>query len=130
MMPPGPDLARRNRVVVAERCGWPHGTVEVCEWLEQQYPGWRVSWLDANDIRGWERPAGWCATRDDVSLPGGDELRRLPEDGVPRDPYVFGASVAELTERITVMAGRIAVQAAEREALMRWAHSRPRTGLG
>jgi hypothetical protein len=127
MRPVDPDLARRNRVVVAERTGWPAGAVETCERLEAEHPGWMVSWMDANPIRGWERPAGWYAARADVSLQGGDTLRRLPEDGVPRDPAVFGETTDELKVRIAEMDERIAAQAREREALMRWAQSRPRS---
>jgi hypothetical protein len=113
------DLHARNRRVLAARCGWPAGVLETCVRLEAEHPDWRVGWLDANPITGWERPAGYCATRDDVSLPRGDELRRLPEDGVARHPHVFGATPAALRERIAAMQQRIDREARRRELLWR-----------
>lgn len=120
--PPGVHLWRWNRRRAAER--WPGGALQMCKRLEREHPGWRVSWMAANTISGWERPAGYYATRDDVNLPRADQLRRLPEDGVSRRPVVFGASPAELRVRIAVMGARIALQEAQQEAFYRWTLAR------
>lgn len=114
----------RNRRVIAERCNWPADAVEMCERLERERPGWLVSWMAANDIPGWEHPDGYCASRDDVRMPGGDQMR--PEDGRRRRPAVFGATPDELRLRIEVMQARIAVHEARQEAFYQWT----RGGLG
>jgi hypothetical protein len=45
-LPPGDQLARRNRLLVADRCGWPAGTVAVCEQIDQDYPDWFPVWYE------------------------------------------------------------------------------------
>lgn len=59
---PGPALAWRNRRILADRCGWPAGALEECERLDPVYPRWWITWSPANDIPGFERPAGFCGT--------------------------------------------------------------------
>jgi len=113
----------RNRRILSVRCSWPADAVEMCERLEREHPGWLVSWMRANDIPGWELPAGYCATRDDVSLPRGDEMRRLPEDGVWRRPAVFGPTVGVLRERIASMQARIEEREAAAERFWRRMHT-------
>lgn len=58
---PGPELARRNRRILADRQSWPAGHLEECERLEEEHPGWSTSWLPANRIVGFERPARFVA---------------------------------------------------------------------
>lgn len=58
------DFARRNQAVLAERLRWPVGALEACRRLEDEYPGWRVSWLSENNRPGFERPAGFWAELD------------------------------------------------------------------
>ena len=55
--------SRRNRRVFAERLAWPDGALATCERLEDTHPGWSVGYLLENRIRGFERPAGYQATR-------------------------------------------------------------------
>jgi hypothetical protein len=121
-----PGLFARNRPIIAARLGWPDGAVETCEQLELAHPGWRVSWCEASTVTGWEHPGGWRAFAPDEYLVGGDELRRLPEDGVSRVPHVFGATPAALAERIGVLRGRLDELARQDEAISRWM----RAGLG
>ena len=64
-LPPGPELAGRNRQLIAERIGWPEGAVELCEEIEQAHPDWSVFWLPENTIEGFERPSGFMARRRD-----------------------------------------------------------------
>lgn len=52
MLPPGPALRRANRILIAKRCGWPEGTAETCDRLEDAHPQWHVWYRD-----------GYCATR-------------------------------------------------------------------
>ncbi|BCJ45296.1 hypothetical protein GCM10010168_85650 [Actinoplanes ianthinogenes] len=110
------SLSWRNRRVMARRTGWPAGALAECERLDREHPGWSFGWLPENRTRGWERPAGFAANRRDWSLVGADELRRDPEDGVRRRPYVFGPSVAELEQRIAAIEARHHEEEARREA--------------
>lgn len=76
----------RNRRVFAQRQGWPAGAVEACEAIEQAYPTWRPTWSPASIIRGFERPAGYLATR---------------QGGTRRDePPAFGVTPQELVADI------------------------------
>lgn len=52
-------LAVRNRRILAERTGWPDGALQACEDFDARHPGWHCTWLEANTIKGWERPAGF-----------------------------------------------------------------------
>lgn len=38
-----PDPAR-NRQLIAERLGWPEGSLEKCTALEEEFPNWTVYW--------------------------------------------------------------------------------------
>lgn len=62
-IPPGPELLRHNRRVMAERIGWPDGAVEACDKLQDAYPGWNPGWQPESTIRGFEHPAGYFASR-------------------------------------------------------------------
>lgn len=55
------DFSRRNQAIIAERTRWPAGALTSCWELENRFPGWHVSWLHENQIRGFERPAGYWA---------------------------------------------------------------------
>ena len=61
--PIGPDLLRHNRRVMAERLGWPDGAVETCDWLQDAYPDWISGWQAEQAIPGFEKPAGYYASR-------------------------------------------------------------------
>lgn len=50
-----------RRRVLAEH--WPDGTLAECERLEREHPTWWITWLPANTIEGYERPACWWARR-------------------------------------------------------------------
>ncbi len=58
------QIVTRDRRRFAEQLGWPDGTVEACERIEREQPGWRVSWLPANPVRGHERDACFWARRE------------------------------------------------------------------
>jgi hypothetical protein len=116
-------LAARNRRSAAERCGWPDGVLDECERLDAAHPGWSVGWLPANDIKGWERPAGYCASLPGPSLPSGDQLRKETWERAPR---VFAETPAELEELIAAMDSRVEAYELEQQAL--WASMR--RGLG
>jgi len=61
--PVGPELAWRNRQVIAERLGWPAGALEACEAIELAHPDWHPNYRQAITVRGFESPAGFYATR-------------------------------------------------------------------
>lgn len=103
-----PTLAEHNRIISAERAHWPADALATCERLEREHPGWSVWWLAENQVKGWERPAGYCASRRDHWLVGGDKLRRSPEDGVRRNLKVFSDDPRTLAVRIDRMMERVA----------------------
>ena len=122
-------LRLHNRWALAERQGWPEGALETCEQLDEKFPGWVVWWLPANTVAGWERPAGFSATCADHALVGGDELRRLPADGVRRALVVFAVDPAELPQRIAAMMEQVAEQEEQEERLRRWVQDSPTSPL-
>lgn len=79
LLPPGRDLARHNRHVLAARAGWPDGAVAQCEMVEAYHPDWYPMWWRGGDA--W-RPA-----------PGFYALRWDPERG---DRPLYGVTCAEL----------------------------------
>jgi hypothetical protein len=89
--PTGPELARRNRRVFAERLRWPEGALEACEAIDQEHPGWTASYRHAQ--HGGD-PAGYYANRwvHDPHDPGKygatpDELRAaLPSEHIAERP--------------------------------------------
>ncbi len=58
------QIVTRDRRAFAERTGWPDGALEACERIEQEYADWRISWLPANPVVGYERPACFWARRE------------------------------------------------------------------
>jgi len=60
---PGRELRHHNNRIMAERLNWPDGVLDACHNLEDRHPGWSVGWLGENTIKGFERPAGYIATR-------------------------------------------------------------------
>lgn len=82
--PVGPELAWRNRRLIAERLGWPVGALQECEWVEREHPGWSPWWQDANEWAG--KPAGYYARR--------------PGQSGPRYPEPYGATPAELVKAL------------------------------
>jgi hypothetical protein len=81
--PVGPELAVKNRRILAERLGWPAGTVEVCEHIEDETPGWSVTWSPGGDMTRPE-PGFYAVprygSRDNppfLHADTGDELREL-----------------------------------------------------
>lgn len=109
------DLSWRNRRIIARRTGWPAGALAECERLDVEHPGWTVCWLPVNRRPGWERSAGFAAHLLAGWLVGSNELRREPEDGVPRMPWVFGPDVVTLERKIAAVNARITGDEADRE---------------
>ncbi len=89
-LPPGPQLAWRNRRLAAEREAWPAEALEACERIERTHPGWSPSWRTPNTIKGWEAPAGFYA-RPAGTLRGG---------------YSYGADAAALVRTIEARSSR------------------------
>lgn len=116
------ELSDRNRRSLAERQHWPAGAIDRCVRLERRHPGWSVWWLPACTNPGWERPAGYTASWGGEWLPGGDTMRRAPEDGVARKPRVFAVTVAALEGRIAAMDERI--EAKREQERRTWASMR------
>lgn len=72
-LPPGRELACRNRHVIAARVGWPDGAAEACEMIEMQHPDWYPNWWGGGSI--WQPEPGfyarrWDSHRDDKALYG------------------------------------------------------------
>jgi hypothetical protein len=110
-------LAEHNRAVLAERTHWPVGALETCERLTAEHQGWMVWWMSANTCPGWERPAGYCATRGDHHLVGGDELW---QDGTSQRLRVFAPEPAGLALKIAAMMERVAAKLDEDERMRQW----------
>lgn len=85
-------LRASNRRIIAQRAGWPAGVLQACEDLDGEHPGWAVGWLPENYARGWERPAGFCASRVDRAVIGADR--------------VFGLTASDLRARIAAVEAR------------------------
>lgn len=84
ILPPGPELAARNRRVFARLENWPAGVVEVCEAIDVAHPGWHSS---------WSGPIGYYATRPGVNY--------LDENGVRKPmPPVYSETADALVEAI------------------------------
>lgn len=116
-----PTLAEYNRRLIAERTGWPAGAVEMCEALEAEHWPWDLWWVPTTTIAGKLWPQGWTATRHDACLPGADEMRPGPPDGISRYPCVYGQTVAELVFKMALMEERVAQDQHQREwMLKRW----------
>lgn len=99
------EMAARSREALAERQGWPSGVLPTCVGLERGHPGWDVMWLPENRSKGFEREAGFAATRLDATLEDADELR----PGRPhQQPRVFAADPVELVAKMAAMDERIA----------------------
>ena len=82
-LPPGRELAERNRRIIGERCGWPPRAVKRCEMIEAFHPDWYPVWSP-----------GGTATR---PRPGFYARRWQPE----RDEQpLYGADAAELATAI------------------------------
>lgn len=79
-------MVPRNRRIIAERLGDPPGSVEECERVEAENPGWHVWWAPENTAKGFECPAGYHAL-----------LQRRES---PRRVRVFGETVDDLIEAI------------------------------
>lgn len=62
--PPGPELAAKNRRLLAERWGWPDGALQACEKIEKLHPGWSAMW-SAGGEHTWREP-GFYATHPDL----------------------------------------------------------------
>lgn len=116
-------LAITNREILADRCGWPDGILAMCVYLERRHPGWDVSWLPANRIRGFEREAGFvAASLGDTTLDDADDLR---PGGLHQQPCVFAVDPVELADRIAFMEERIRVEQEAEKRRWRWQWDRP-----
>jgi hypothetical protein len=92
--PPGPELARKNRRLIASRLGWPDGAVEACEAIDADNPRWHTSYRHADERR--KQPAGFYALHGDSTayepVPYGatpDELRKAIADHRPARPWYW-----------------------------------------
>ncbi len=61
--PVGPELAWRNRQLLAARLHWPAGALEACEACELDHPDWHPNYSPGNTVPGFESPAGFYAMR-------------------------------------------------------------------
>ena len=84
-LPPGPELARRNRRHAAELEAWPAGALRACELLEERFLGWNPSYRHAHWADGGEDPAGFYA--------------RNPRHK-HMEPFAYGATAADLAAAI------------------------------
>ena len=98
--PPGPELAARNRRIIAERTGWPEGALEECERLEAEHPGYSVSWFPENKIGdpAWHQDAGFYAWMSGAN-PGHLVYPASGQQYVKRREW-YGASAAELEKQL------------------------------
>jgi hypothetical protein len=85
MLAPGPELAWRNRQLIAARAHWPDGALEACEQIEKARPDWCPGWRAANTIAGFEAPAGYYG------------IRREADRG---EPAAYGATAEALMAAI------------------------------
>lgn len=84
-LPPGPELARRNRRRAAEQEGWPDGALGACEMLDERYPGWSPGYRHVHWAYGGEEPAGYYA--------------RSPHHK-HMEPFAYGATPEDLAAAI------------------------------
>ena len=85
--PIGPELAHRNRRILAERLHWPDGAIQACEQIESESPAWRTTWAQGGDLT-WTKP-GFYAHRRQWHI----------NDKKPR--WVYGATPDELRHAIS-----------------------------
>ncbi|GAA0417233.1 hypothetical protein Aca07nite_07850 [Actinoplanes capillaceus] len=105
------SLAWRNRRIRAANLPYPDGVLDACEAFDRDHPAWSASWMPENTGKGWERPAGFGARRTDgARLRGCDDFRRGLEDNVPRAPWAFGATLADLNRRVAEFEALIAAE--------------------
>lgn len=77
----GPEMAERNRELLAERLKWPDGALEDCRRLEELHPGWHVWFAPGGlpaspDPRYRAEPPPW-PRREELSAPTASELSEL-----------------------------------------------------
>lgn len=102
---PGPELAERNREIIAARCGWPDGALAAVRELEKRFPGWHSWWTD----HPWRR---------DGNVPDGPAYGAARTSGGPADS-LYAATPGGLAEMIC--------QAEERDRAARpWLYRGPR----
>jgi len=82
-LPPGRELAARNRRIIADRASWPERAVKQCEMIESYHPDWYPMWSAGDMPLRPER--GFYALRWDY------ERGERP---------IYGATAAELATRI------------------------------
>lgn len=88
------EPAWTNRRILAERLDWPAGALDACERIEPEHPGWSIFYCGPNTVPGFEKPAGFWATRRglhacEVFAADPDELVRAIEDAPPAE-HNFG----------------------------------------
>lgn len=86
--PTGPELAQRNRRIIAARVGWPPGAVDECERIERLFP--LVNLIDG----AWPR---WSVYWSDRPRPGYYAIREHKTHG---EPPAFGETPDELLAAI------------------------------
>lgn len=82
------ELRRRNRQILAERLRWPDGALQACAELESRHPGWHVSWMTENVTPGWERLAGFSASRE-TGAHGIKELKAFAPTAQELEPLLI-----------------------------------------
>ncbi|GGN55977.1 hypothetical protein GCM10010112_07350 [Actinoplanes lobatus] len=106
------SLSWRNRRIRAANLPYPPGVLEACEQFDRDHSAWSASWMPENTGKGWERPAGFGARRTDGErLRGCDDFRPGLDDNVPRTPWAFGATIADLERRVAEFEALIAMEA-------------------
>lgn len=105
------EMWRHNRIVLARRLSWPPGAMNACDHVERDHPGWTVMWQAASTVPGWERPAGFCATRDGWSVRVGHGWRRVA---------VYAPAVAELVAEMELATQQREAEEAEHERFSGW----------
>lgn len=95
--PVGPELAAKNRRILAERLHWPDGALETCEQIEKNLPGWDVTWAAGGELT-WTEP-GYYATHPHLTRGPGprrwlygatpDDLLAVIADNEPAERWDF-----------------------------------------
>lgn len=96
LRPVGPELARKNRRLIADRLHWPDGAVGECERLELEFPSMEVCWFSRwrSENPAFNREEGfyaWCL---------GDQPGQMWGDTFHRRVEWYGATAEELTAKL------------------------------
>lgn len=87
----GPELARANLLLLAERLGWPDGIPAECQQLIDDFPYWSITW-SVGGLRRWTETGYYAWPRDSrlarltIHMPTGHELRKALESNPEPNP--------------------------------------------